>query len=165
VPEPSTESLTGPMPPRDTRSKGRRNILIVVVALVVLVGGTLLWRYLGSFESTDDAQVVVHLYPESARIFGYVIKPAVDDNLQAQKGVVSVEVDPKDYEVAVEQAQANLANAEAAPSLQITFPIPTIDLDCIARLTGPLFSSLPPENARRHQLRPGLTVAPDVYLR
>ena len=51
--------------------KTRRRTLIVVVAIVLLIGGVLLWRYLSTYESTDDAQVDVHLYPVSARISGY----------------------------------------------------------------------------------------------
>jgi len=83
-----------------------------------------LWRYLSSYESTDDAQVDVHLYPVSARISGYVINVNVGDNQWVQKGDVLVEIDPKDYETALHQAQANLASAEAtAESLNITVPI------------------------------------------
>ena len=99
-------------------------MILVVVILVVLVGGFFLWRYLRTYESTDDAQVDVHLYPVSARVSGYVVKVNVDDNQWVQQGAVLVEIDPKDFEVAVAQAQANLANAEAtAQSLNITVPI------------------------------------------
>ena len=87
----------------------------------------LLWRYLSSYESTDDAQVDVHLYPVSARVSGYVIKVNVGDNQYVQKGDVLVQIDPKDYEVAIAQAQANLASAEAtAHSLNITVPITSV---------------------------------------
>jgi membrane fusion protein, multidrug efflux system len=107
----------------------RRNILIVIIVVVVLVvGGLFLWRYFSSYESTDDAQADVHLYPVSARISGYVVKVNVDDNQWVQQGTVMVEIDPKDYEVAVAQAQANLQNAEAtAQSLSITVPITSVN--------------------------------------
>ncbi len=109
------------------RSKRRRSIVIVAV-LVVLAGGLLLWRYLSSYESTDDAQVDVHLYPVSARISGYVVKVNVGDNQFVEKGTVLVEIDPKDYQVAVEKARADLANAEAtAQSLNITVPITSVN--------------------------------------
>jgi membrane fusion protein, multidrug efflux system len=120
----SRESATTPPPRQYKRSNSRRNILIVVIVLVVLVGGFFLWRYLGTYESTDDAQVDAHLYPVSARIAGYVVKVNVDDNQYVQKGAVLVEIDPKDYEVAAEEAQANLASAQAtAQSLDISVPI------------------------------------------
>jgi membrane fusion protein, multidrug efflux system len=121
------ESATPPPPPRYKRSNSRRNILIVGIVLVVLVGGFFLWRYLGTYESTDDAEVDAHLYPVSARVSGYVTKVNVDDNQFVQKGAVLVEIDPRDYDVAVEQAKANLANAEAtAQSLNISIPITSI---------------------------------------
>jgi membrane fusion protein (multidrug efflux system) len=108
--------------------KRRRNIIIVLVAVVLVVGGLLLWRYLSSYESTDDAQVDVHLYPVSARISGYVIRVNVNDNQWVNKGDVLVEIDPTDYQVALAQAQANLANAEAtANSLNITVPITSVN--------------------------------------
>ena len=112
---------------RYTRSNRRRNIVIFVIVLVLLVGGVFFWRYLNTYETTDDAQVDVHFYPVSARISGYVVKVNVDDNQYVQKGTVLVEIDPKDYEVAIAQAQANLTNAEAtARSLNITVPITSV---------------------------------------
>ncbi len=115
-------------PPAHRSSKRRRNIVILVVVVVLVVGGVFLWRYLGSYESTDDAQADVHLYPVSARVSGYVVRVNVDDNQWVQKGTVLVEIDPKDYEVAVAQAQANLENAEAtAQSLNITVPITSVN--------------------------------------
>ena len=125
-PTPLTDANYSPPPRRNT--KRRRNIAILVVVLVVLVGGVFLWRYLSSYESTDDAQADVHLYPVSARVSGYVVRVNVDDNQWVEKGTVLVEIDPKDYEVAVAQAQANLSNAEAtAQSLNITVPITSVN--------------------------------------
>jgi membrane fusion protein (multidrug efflux system) len=110
------------------RRKRRRNLIIIVTAVVVIVAGLLLWRYLSSYESTDDAQADVHLYPVSARISGYVIAVNVNDNQWVNKGDVLVEIDPTDYQVALAQAQANLANSEAtAKSLNITVPITSVN--------------------------------------
>jgi membrane fusion protein (multidrug efflux system) len=95
--------------------------------LLILVGAVL-WRYFSSYESTDDAQVDVHLYPVSARVSGHVLLVNVDDNQWVDKGAVLVEIDPKDYEVAVAQAQANLDASEAtARSLNITVPITSVN--------------------------------------
>jgi len=113
--------------PRHLSQRIRKRTLVLAAAVVVLIGGFFLWRYLSSYESTDDAQADVHLYPVSARISGYVVRVNVDDNQWVQKGTVLVEIDPKDYEVAVAQAQANLASAEAtAQSLNITVPITSV---------------------------------------
>ena len=122
-------------PPRFQRSHARRNIVIVAVVVVLIVGGFFLWRYLGSYESTDDAQVDAHLYPVSARVSGYVTKVSVDDNQPVEQGAVLVEIDPRDYQVAVEQAKAALASAEAtAQSLNITVPITTVSTGVQKRL-------------------------------
>jgi len=110
------------------RRKRRRNLIIIVSAVMVIVAGLLLWRYLSGYESTDDAQADVHLYPVSARISGYVIRVNVNDNQWVNKGDVLVEIDPTDYQVALAQAQANLSNAEAtAKSLNITVPITSVN--------------------------------------
>ncbi|MGA7631875.1 MAG: HlyD family secretion protein [Terriglobales bacterium] len=125
------------VPPARRNPNRRRNIVIAVVALVVIVAGIFLWRYLGSYESTDDAQADVHLYPVSARVSGYVVKVNVDDNQWVEKGTVLVEIDPKDYEVAVAQAQANLTSAEAtAQSLNITVPITSVNSSSQLRFTA-----------------------------
>lgn len=108
--------------------KKRKKLLIVAGAVLAVFVGVVLWLYFSSYESTDDAQVDVHLYPVSARISGYVVAVNVDDNQWVEKGKVLVEIDPKDYEVAVAQARANLANSEAtAQSLNITVPITSVN--------------------------------------
>ncbi|MGA3212804.1 MAG: HlyD family secretion protein [Terriglobales bacterium] len=115
-------------PPARRSPTRRRNFIILAVAVIVVIGSVFLWRYLSSYESTDDAQVDVHLYPVSARVSGYVVRVNVDDNQWVEKGTALVEIDPKDYEVAVAQAQASLASAEAtARSLNITVPIASVN--------------------------------------
>lgn len=112
---------------RRSRFKFRRIYLIPLFVLLIL-GAVLLWLYFSSYESTDDGQVDVHLYPVSARISGYVNKVNVDDNQYVNQGDVLVEIDPKDYEVAIAKARADLANAEAtAKSLNISVPITSIN--------------------------------------
>lgn len=129
-----SERSASPMPQSpgkyspEARRKRRRNLVILVSAVVLIIAFLLLWRYLSSYESTDDAQVDVHLYPVSARISGYVVKVNVNDNQWVEKGDVLVEIDPTDYQVAIAQAQSNLANAEAtARSLNITVPITSVN--------------------------------------
>ncbi len=124
--------------PRSNRSpKRRRKIITLIVVLVLVVGGVFLWRYLSTYESTDDAQADVHLYPVSARVSGYVVRVNVKDNQWVQQGTVLVEIDPTDYQVAVTQAEANLANAEAtAQSLNITVPITSVSTSSQLRFTA-----------------------------
>jgi len=126
-----------PMPQTYRRPQRRKKLLILLAVVVLLIGGGFLWRYFSSYESTDDAQADVHLYPVSARVSGYVVQVNVNDNQWVEKGTVLVEIDPKDYEVAVAQAQANLASAEAtARSLNITVPITSVNTSSQLRFTA-----------------------------
>jgi membrane fusion protein (multidrug efflux system) len=106
-----------PSPPAGTRPKRRRlwRFLALIVAIVVLaVAGYKLWLYFGSYESTDDAQIDGHVDAISARISGHVSEVLVEDAHVSNAGDTLVKIDPRDYQVAVAQAEANLADAEAA---------------------------------------------------
>jgi membrane fusion protein (multidrug efflux system) len=117
--------------------RSQKRWVIVAVVVVVLVGGIFLWRYFAGFETTDDAQVDVHLYPVSARISGYVQTVHVGDNEYVQQGAPLVEIDPKDYQVAEAKAQANLETAEAsARALNIDVPISSVDTTSQLKFTS-----------------------------
>src|SRR5262245_30139396 len=119
------ESIEEPRP-RPRRRRWRTRLVLLLAALILVVGGLAVWRYLSSYESTDDAQVDAHLHPVSTRIRGHVIRVNVGDNEYVEQGAVLVEIDPTDYRVAVDQAKADLATAEAtAESLNIDVPITT----------------------------------------
>ena len=110
------------------RRRPRAGMFLIVAAIALLVGGFFAWRYFSSYESTDDAQVDGHLMPLSARISGYVLKVNVDDNQYVHGGDVLVEIDPRDYQVAVDQARAEAANADAtARSLGIDVPVTNVN--------------------------------------
>ncbi len=127
TPATAMESPTTPPVVYPTRRSHKRWI-IAAAAVVVLAGGAFLWHYLSGFESTDDAQVDVHLYPVSARISGYVQAVHVEDNQYVQEGAVLVEIDPKDYQVAEAKARANLETSQAAAqALNIDVPISSVD--------------------------------------
>src|SRR5882724_9424541 len=89
---------------------------LIFAALVLVVGGFFLWRYFSSYESTDDAQIDGHINSVSARVSGHVAKLNVQDNQYVEKGTILVEIDPVDYEVAVERARADYADAQAQAS-------------------------------------------------
>lgn len=123
----SPASLPPPRPKGLFQREPRARVFAIIVVLILVVGGYFGYRYLSSYESTDDAEIDGHLMPLSARITGYVQKVNVDDNQYVTAGSVLVEIDPRDYQVAVDQAQANLAAAEAtARSLNITVPVTSI---------------------------------------
>jgi len=87
--------------------------IVAAVAILLLVGGAFIWHYYSVRESTDDAQIDGHINPISPRVTGTVLNVLHDDNEVVQAGTLLVELDPKDYEVAVDRARADLANAQA----------------------------------------------------
>jgi membrane fusion protein (multidrug efflux system) len=103
----------------------QRRFRIVVGLVVVLLLGVSAWLWLtAGRESTDDAQVDAHVTPIAARVGGIVLRSPVVDNQQVEAGAVLVELDPRDYQVAVAKARAELANAEAdALAAQSNVPI------------------------------------------
>jgi len=88
--------------------------LLLVALVVAIIGGYFVWDYLSQWESTDDAQVDGHIHPVNARVGGTVTSVAVKENEHVKVDAVVVQLDPRDYEVAVSRAEAELADAEAA---------------------------------------------------
>src|SRR5881397_1552039 len=111
---------------RASRSPRFRRLLILIL-IVLLVVGFFLWRYFTSYESTDDAQIDGHLNAISARISGHVEKLLVDDNQYVNAGTPLVQIDPRDYQVAVDRAKADYADAlAAAQAAQVNVPITSV---------------------------------------
>src|SRR3981189_1243709 len=94
-PLPATERDFHARPPRTSCPCFR--IAVVIAAIVLLVVRFFIYRYVTSYESTDDAQVDGHVNSVSARISGHVVKLNVQDNQFVPAGTVSVEIDPADY--------------------------------------------------------------------
>jgi membrane fusion protein, multidrug efflux system len=88
--------------------------IFIGVALLVAVGAGVWWWIATGRESTDDAQVDAHITPIASRVGGTVLRVPVEANQEVEAGAVLVEIDKRDYEVALERARAELADAEAA---------------------------------------------------
>jgi membrane fusion protein (multidrug efflux system) len=102
-------------------------IVVVVVAVLALAALGFWWRSTFS-EETDDAQVNGHLIQISARVAGQVAKVNVEENQVVKAGDVIAELDPSDYQVAVENAEAALASAQAnAAAANVNVPITTVN--------------------------------------
>ena len=103
--------------------QSRVRVLILVVILLAAGAGVWYWATSGR-ESTDDAQVDARVTQISARVGGTVAKVAVNDNQLVEAGAPLVELDPRDYQVAIDKARAELADAEAnALAAQSSIPI------------------------------------------
>jgi membrane fusion protein (multidrug efflux system) len=110
------------------RRKVRRIVLFVVIGVVLAVVGVLLYRYFASYESTDDAEIDGYIYPLSSRVPGYVVRVTTDNNQFVQAGTVLVQLDSKDYDVAVANAKATWANVRAASeAARINVPLTSVN--------------------------------------
>jgi membrane fusion protein (multidrug efflux system) len=106
----------------------RLRMAAIIGAIVLVVALFFLWRYFSSYESTDDAQIDGHLNSVSSRVSGHVAKLLVSDNQYVDGGTPLVEIDPSDYQVAVDRAKADYdAALAAARAAQVNVPITSIN--------------------------------------
>lgn len=96
-----------------TRGRRRAFLIFFSILLVIAGAGFLYWLHARQFEETDDAQVDAHLAPVSSRVDGTIIRVYVDDNQMVQVGDPLVDLDPRDAQVALDQALAQLAQARS----------------------------------------------------
>jgi membrane fusion protein, multidrug efflux system len=104
---------TGTAPPRSSRKR-----LFAGAALIAVLagGGYFGWHYwtVGRFqESTDDAYVQADVVTVAPKVGGYIGAVLVGDNETVHKGQVLARIDDRDYQVALEQAQADVSGAKA----------------------------------------------------
>ena len=105
-----------PAPPAKKMSRGRKLLLALIAVCVVgalATGGVLYWLDARQYESTDDAFLDGHISQVASQIPGRVVRLAVEDNQAVEAGQVLVEIDPRDYQVRLDQARAQAAQARA----------------------------------------------------
>ena len=104
--------------PQERAQRRRRRLLIAAVSGALLLVGAIglgwywytTWRWL---ESTDDAYTQADNTAIVPRVSGYISELLVTDNQRVKAGEVLLRIDPRDYQAAVDQAQADVASAEA----------------------------------------------------
>jgi membrane fusion protein (multidrug efflux system) len=111
--------------PIDPATKWKRILIGVVLGVVLLIAGIAWWLHSRTYESTDDAQIDGHLNPIASRVGGTVQAVYVENDQPVKAGMALVDLDPRDYEVLVEQARAQYQQALAQlgaqnPNLPIT---------------------------------------------
>ncbi len=107
----ASEPVAAP-PPR--RKKYRMRIIGAIAALIILI--LVVWYYfhfIAPYEDTDDAFLDGYVTMISPRVPGQVDRLLITDNQEVQAGDVMVEIDPRDYQAALDLAKANLAAAQS----------------------------------------------------
>jgi membrane fusion protein (multidrug efflux system) len=100
-------------------------LAFLILLIGVAIGAYFLMQYFSSYEDTDDAEIDGNIYAITSRIAGTVTAVHVEDNQRVKKGEVLVELDPRDYNVSIEQARASLEESRtliraARPNVPIT---------------------------------------------
>ena len=95
----------------DRPRRSRRVIVMLAVPLLLLAGGLYYWMTSGRTVSTDNAQVKQDIVSVSAQVNGPIVEVAVHDGDKVKRGDLLFRIDPRPYQVALEQAQAQLAAA------------------------------------------------------
>ena len=98
----------------DEKPKSRLPIIIlIIVAVIALIGGIIYWLMTRNQESTDDAYTEGNAVSIAPKVSGYVVENRINDNVFVHAGDLLLKIDPRDYIVARDQAQANLDSALA----------------------------------------------------
>jgi membrane fusion protein (multidrug efflux system) len=98
--------------PPKSRSSSKK-LIIFAVLVIAAAAGVYLYVHSLNRVSTDDAQVDGHLVPVSSKIYGKISEVLIDDNQQVKAGQVLVRIDPRDYQVKLDQERASVVVAQS----------------------------------------------------
>ncbi len=118
----ATEPMTGAATAEEPRARRKlklpegkgalRTFLMLIVPAILIVAGGYYWLTSGKSVSTDDAQIKQDIVSVSAQVNGPIVQVFVKDGARVKRGDILFRIDPQPYQVALEQAQAQLANAQ-----------------------------------------------------
>ncbi|HLK68577.1 MAG TPA: HlyD family secretion protein [Bryobacteraceae bacterium] len=118
---PAAQPAARPVRPpiaRPSSGRGRAFLIFFFILLIVAGAGVWYWLRTRDFESTDDAQIEAHLDPISPRVEGTILKVYVENNQTVHAGDPLVDLDPRDFEVALNQIKAALSQAQSQVTAQ-----------------------------------------------
>ncbi len=130
-PSPMAAAEKKPGPP-ETRGRGRAFLIFFLFLAIAAGVGIYFWLQSREFESTDDAEVEAHLNAISSRVDGAITRVYVDDNQFVEAGDPLVDLDPRDFQVAVDQARAQVAQARS----QVTAQQPNVPITQVENSTN-----------------------------
>lgn len=135
----SNTPLSSPAPPSPAKvpepvTKGRSKAFLIFFLFLLIAAGVGIYFWLQSrdFESTDDAEVEVHMNSVSSRVDGSITRVYVDNNQIVKAGDPLVDLDPRDFQVAIDQARAQVAQATS----QVTAQRPNVPITQIETSTN-----------------------------
>ncbi len=129
-PAPAPAAVKTPQPA--ARGRGRAFTIFFIVLLIAAGVGIYFWLQSRQFETTDDAEVEAHLNSISARVDGSITHVYVDNNQFVKAGDPLVDLDPRDFQVALDQARAQVAQARS----QLTAQQPNVPITQIENSTN-----------------------------
>jgi membrane fusion protein, multidrug efflux system len=108
-------TLEEPLPPAPPKGLKNPKVQRIVgaAAIVLIAVAVSLFLYYRNRESTDDAQVDGHITPIAAKVSGRISEVLVNDNQPVKAGQVIAKIDPRDYQAALDSANAALKLAQS----------------------------------------------------
>src|SRR5271157_2778091 len=98
---------------REPKRFGRRGVMLLAVGALILAAATYWYISNAGYETTDDAAVEAHVIEVSPKVSAHIKAVHFDDNYQVKRGDLLLELDARDFEVALANANANLASAKS----------------------------------------------------
>jgi membrane fusion protein (multidrug efflux system) len=112
-PAPAPAPHHAPKHPKRRLSKKKAFGIAFGVLFVVALGVAAFLYYQSFYEETDDAQIAAHAAALAAKVGGKVAAVPVEENQKVKAGQVLVQLDARDFENALREAQGRLAVAQA----------------------------------------------------
>ncbi len=110
---PAAPATQASVPPAKAAASPRRRFIIIGVLALIASAGVAYWAHARHYVETDDAQIDGSISNVSPRVSGNVIAVYVVENQMVKEGDVLAEIDPVDLQIAVDQAKAAVAQAQA----------------------------------------------------
>jgi membrane fusion protein, multidrug efflux system len=90
-------------------------VAIAILIVIIVIAAAIIWyMHARNFESTDDAFIDGRPVVISPEVTGNIVRVAVTDNQLVHAGELLAEIDPRNYQAAVHQADAQITQAQAS---------------------------------------------------